>query len=43
MRGSLADEAGSLVFSMAQEILIRRIAGASPIDFEDPAHRPTSP
>ena len=43
MRGSLADEDGALVFSMAQEILIRRIAGATAVHFEDPEHRPTSP
>lgn len=43
MRARLSDEAGALVVSMAQEILIRRIAGAEPIAFDDPTHLPSSP
>ena len=43
MRGQLSDVHGSLVFSMAQEILIRRIEGATAIDFGDPQHQTSSP
>ena len=43
MRGTLADERGRLVASMAQEILIRRLDGGRPIDFGDPNHPVPSP
>ena len=43
MRGSLSDEHGVLKFSMAQEILIRRIVGAAPVSFDDADHPATSP
>ena len=43
MRGTLADEAGRLVASMAQEILIRRLDGGRPVDFGDPNHPVPSP
>jgi acyl-CoA thioesterase-2 len=43
MRGSLADEHGALRFSMAQEVLIRRVDDGVAVRFEDPTQPPTSP
>ena len=43
MRGHLSDEHGRLVFSMAQEILIRELDVPSPVSFDDPDRRPESP
>jgi len=43
MRGQLSDERGIAKFSMAQEILIRRIDGAVRFGFGDPQHPVTSP
>jgi len=43
MRGTLSDDQGRLVLSMAQEILIRRLDAGAPIDFGDPAHPLATP
>jgi acyl-CoA thioesterase-2 len=43
IRGQLSDADGRLVFSMAQEILIRPLATPVVFDFDDPFQRPESP
>lgn len=43
MRGTLSDQQGHLVFSMAQEILIRELATPAPVSFSDPDHPPMGP